>query len=525
MRQFFSTGLLRSSAMAVLALGVGFTSCDDDDDPTPDMDATASINVAAEQFLDENGGKVMVSSATFSDDGWLVVHRQSDNSVIGEVAVNEGTSSNIMISLDEEVMFGETLVVMAHEDTGQEGVYEFDGGADDEDQPIMDSNNAVVQSTVMYMVPSSGTSMMYDLMTKGNLGVSGTATFYDGSDAAYVILDLDGTPANGMHPAHIHDNTAVEGGGVAVALETVDGASGMSITKVTGTSYADLIDYDGYINVHLSSDDIETIVAQGDIGQNDLTGSEATYDLMEMSNSGVMGTATFKERVNGETLVILDVTGTPANGDHPAHIHMNTAAEGGGIAVSLVNVDGDTGMSMTNVSVADMGTVDEGDDVAITYDELIDYDGYINIHLSPSNLGTVVAQGDIGQNAFTGNMKTYNLNEKDVAGISGIATFKERANGNTLIILDIENTPVAGMHPAHIHMGSVAEAPGNIALTLETVDGDTGMSYTEASMLDDNTEVNYNDLIGYDGYINVHLSDAALSTIVAQGDIGSNASN
>jgi hypothetical protein len=36
---------------------------------------------------------------------------------------------------------------------------------------------------------------------------------------------------------------------------------------------------------------------------------------------------------------------------------------------------------------------------AITYAELIDFNGYVNVHLSSSNLATLIAQGDIGANA------------------------------------------------------------------------------------------------------------------------------
>jgi hypothetical protein len=35
--------------------------------------------------------------------------------------------------------------------------------------------------------------------------------------------------------------------------------------------YINALDFDGYINVHLSADKLATLVAQGDIGQNDLT--------------------------------------------------------------------------------------------------------------------------------------------------------------------------------------------------------------------------------------------------------------
>jgi len=76
---------------------------------------------------------------------------------------------------------------------------------------------------------------------------------------------------------------------------------------------------------------------------------------------------------------------------HPAHIHENDAATGGGIAFTFNVVDGDTGMSATQVAFLD-------DNSAITYDDILVYNGYINVHLSSSQLGTIVAQGNIGSN-------------------------------------------------------------------------------------------------------------------------------
>jgi hypothetical protein len=48
------------------------------------------------------------------------------------------------------------------------------------------------------------------------------------------------------------------------------------------------------------------------------------------------------------------------------------------------------------------------------------------------------------------------------------------------------------------------------------------MSKSNLSMLDDDTEFGYADVLTVDGYVNVHLSADELGTIVAQGDIGSN---
>ncbi|MCQ6468237.1 hypothetical protein NPN14_23720, partial [Vibrio parahaemolyticus] len=91
---------------------------------------------------------------------------------------------------------------------------------------------------------------------------------------------------------------------------------------------------------------------------------------------------------------------TIAGASHPAHIHLNTAAEGGDIALTLNAVDGTTGKSTTVLKALDNGT-------KITYQELLNFDGYINVHLSTSSLATLVAQGDIGQNELTGVSKVY----------------------------------------------------------------------------------------------------------------------
>ena len=171
-----------------------------------------------------------------------------------------------------------------------------------------------------------------------------------------------------------------------------------------------MTDYNGYINVHLSAEDLATIVAQGDIGQNALTGNEVSYDLATKNVEGISGTAVFAERNNGTTLVTIMLTGTPDGGSHPAHIHENDAATGGGIAVSLTPVNGTTGMSRSQVAALDNGT-------AITYTELLSYNGYINVHLSMDNLATIVAQGNIGSNegAAGGGDTSYDVTNSGAA--------------------------------------------------------------------------------------------------------------
>lgn len=364
-------------------------------------------------------------------------------------------------------------------------------------------------------------SKTYQLLEIGNSGVSGTATFTDQSNGSVsVVLDLNGTPQDGMHPSHIHMNSAAEGGGIAVSLNDVDGATGISETIVTQTDdgspidYDALLNFDGYINVHLSASDLATVVAQGDIGVNELTGVSKSYNLGEKDVPGISGSVLFEERLSGEALATITLSGTPDGGSHPAHIHMNTAAEGGGILYTFTPVDGTTGMSKSHV-----GALDDGS--PFNYADVLTVDGYVNVHLSADDLGTIVAQGDIGQNELTGESKSYALEERAVPGISGSVVFEERTNGEALATITLSGTPDGGSHPAHIHMNTAAEG-GGILYTFTPVDGTTGISVSNVATLDDDSAFGYADVLGVDGYVNVHLSADDLGTIVAQGDIGQN---
>ena len=362
----------------------------------------------------------------------------------------------------------------------------------------------------------TGNFKSYALASVDDPNISGTALFIENSNNTTTIeLTLEGTPSGGAHPAHIHFNTAAEGGDIAVTLGTVDGNTGFSSVVVsqldngTAITFNELIMFDGYINVHLSADNLATLVAQGDIGENELTGESKVYTLDPVDEPSISGTATFQARVNGEALAVIDLENTTDGAMHPAHIHANTAAEGGDIIFTFNSVNGTTGMSKTNVDT-------------IIYTDILTIDGYINVHLSATNLGSLVAQGDIGQNELTGESKVYVLNAVDIPTASGTATFEERVNGEVLATLDIINSVDGEMHPAHIHAGSVSTAPGAILFTFNSVDGTNGVSKTNISALDDDTTFGYDDVLTVDGYINVHLSATNLGSLVAQGDIGVN---
>lgn len=362
----------------------------------------------------------------------------------------------------------------------------------------------------------TGNSATYNFMAASDPAVGGTVKFEERDDDYVVItIDLNGNPAGGEHPAHIHGASAAEGGAIVLDLAPVTDGGSVTVANTwndgTALVYEDLIAFDGHVNVHQSSSDLATIIAQADIGGNVLTGDNVVYELIPVADPAVTGTATFAKRTNGTTLVTVEFDGTQPGASHPSHIHANTIAEGGGIVIDLNNVDGTTGIARTTVRELNDGT-------PITYDELLEFNGYLNAHSGSSFVG----QADIGQNALTGDKKEYALAELNGSGVSGTAVFEKRKNGKAQITLALEGTVDGGDHPAHIHANDAATG-GGIVLDLKNVNGATGMSVTSANALRDGTAITYDALIAYNGHINVHESPTNLATRIANGNIGSNA--
>jgi hypothetical protein len=232
----------------------------------------------------------------------------------------------------------------------------------------------------------------YNLLVKDILGVTGKATFTETSiGLATIDIALTGAPS-GTHPAELCMNSAVEGGLVVLTLNPVD-ATGKSSTDVNTMTYTQLIAYDGFIHVLKSSAEPDVILAQGDIGGNVITTTNKTYTLDTIGSFGVSGTALFEKRVNGNTLLTITLSGAIAGELYPATINLGSiqTVGGGPVVKALNNVDGTTGKGYTNIRRLDSG-------IAITYDNWLVYDGYLNIYQSTVNLGTIICHGNIGSN-------------------------------------------------------------------------------------------------------------------------------
>ncbi len=241
--------------------------------------------------------------------------------------------------------------------------------------------------------------------------------------------------------------------------------------------------------------------------KDDETVNETSYDLQVQDVLGVTGKATFIETGKSVTIDLV-LNGAPS-GIHPAELSMNTVAEGGTVVLNLNPVD-ETGKSSTEVT-------------SLTYEQLVDYDGFIKVMKSALEPSVILAQGDIGGNVITDTNMTYALDTIQPYGVWGTALFEKRENGNTLVTISLEGTIAGELYPATINLSSISTIGGGpVTKTLSYVNGTTGKSYTTIRKLNNNSDMSYANWLDYDGYINVYQTSVEFENIISQGNIGSN---
>jgi len=290
------------------------------------------------------------------------------------------------------------------------------------------SNGIIHEIDGVLIPPSVSQSVSYELEARANDGaipdgVSGTVTFWDiGNDQTAVTLELDGgaTGAEVAHPAHIHLNSASEGGDIEFYLTPIDGTEGSEGTsaRIIDRPFQELAGFDGHVNVHQSVANLGIVVAQGDIGSNAQGTPAASLDLVdnqrqmqfsldansndgEVAPDGVPGTVTFIELTSDLTYVQTSLDpgtqsgATGASVSHPAHIHKNAASDGGAIEFFLSPIDGSDPQARSGKIVEE------------SFGFLDNYPGHVNVHESVANLGDIVSQGNIGSNASTRSTSQY----------------------------------------------------------------------------------------------------------------------
>ena len=106
--------------------------------------------------------------------------------------------------------------------------------------------------------------------------------------------------------------------------------------------------------------------------------------LQSMNGTNVSGSATVAPAPGGSTATI-NIRDAAAGAVHPWHVHVGTCSTGGGIAGPA------SAYSPLNVTAG--GNANSTAQLPMTLDPTQSY--HVNVHNSPSDMGTIVACGDL----------------------------------------------------------------------------------------------------------------------------------
>jgi hypothetical protein len=125
---------------------------------------------------------------------------------------------------------------------------------------------------------------------------------------------------------------------------------------------------------------------------------------------------------------------------------------------------------------------------------------------------------------YTGNQSVYGLVQASQYPVSGTVTFKERKDGGTTVLLQLNGTDGTDQLPVHLHLGDVSSNGATVAALLNPLNAKTGVSETIITQLADNTKVGYRTLLDLAAFVNVHASSSGpeSSVILVAGNIGAN---
>lgn len=112
-----------------------------------------------------------------------------------------------------------------------------------------------------------------------------------------------------------------------------------------------------------------------------MTEKGLVIELASQNDSGEMGTATLTE-MNGQTKVVISLTGVPAGVEQPMHIHAGSCSELGGVNYPLTNVVNGSSETVVDVSLNQLTN-----ELPLA----------VNVHKSTSEASVYVACGDITQ--------------------------------------------------------------------------------------------------------------------------------
>jgi hypothetical protein len=114
-------------------------------------------------------------------------------------------------------------------------------------------------------VPTTLTTASFNIYPTENSTIEGTVQIMETTDqGTRVAVTLLNTETGQLYPAHFHDGDCGSGGEIVYPLEPLPGGPD-SVVSFVDAPFSKVMNSDLYINVHQSPDNLETILACGEV--------------------------------------------------------------------------------------------------------------------------------------------------------------------------------------------------------------------------------------------------------------------
>ena len=233
----------------------------------------------------------------------------------------------------------------------------------------------------------TGEYVSYELDATGDSELTGTLTFAERVNGfTEVTVDLSEVPEEKEYTVQLNSGTILQGGDLLIKLEPVD-ESGESVTNVSAdaegnaVSYDDLIGINGHVNVYPSEHETETILAQADVGGNKLTEEALVFNVEEENESAITGSVEFLERINGNILAVIELSGADPAQTHIARLYSagDEENDNGEHLFTFSGIDGESGISHTDFN-------ELNNETEFLFDDLKEFKGTVHIYFSEDDL-------------------------------------------------------------------------------------------------------------------------------------------
>jgi hypothetical protein len=239
----------------------------------------------------------------------------------------------------------------------------------------------------------------------------------------------------------------------------------------------------------------------------DFTGVTEKFPLIG-DNSSAFGSIVFRERKDGTSLIRIELNNIQNSSGLKAQINSNTYVDGGEQIVVLKSISAGANGENTHVTSTKAGE-------KISFRDLLNFNGHA---LVINEAGEPVLKGDIGQNALTGNVKSYNLNAED-GSVNFTFTFSERRNGKSFATVETKNGGENDTYRPFLY-ANPSYSKGSLIAALPEIN--PSRSINRFNLNKDDNSFDFEQLMRKDAHIRIYKNSELEESLIVAKDIFGN---